>query len=334
MTRPPAAVATFGQLADLQAKMGHGIARFCEHIVAVIDAAHAGKRADQVVPYIGRPIPVVAGLDEACALGAEEVVLGGSPPGGGSTAAVFPFVRDVLDRGMWLVSGLHERLADRFPSAERLIDLRHLPVEDRIGSGKAAELEASVLLTVGSDCASGKMTTVLEIERMLRGRRRTAVVATGQTGMYITGSGRAVDAVKADFLAGVVEHEVMKAAEADLILVEGQGSLFHPAYSGVALGLMHGAAPDKLVFCHDLSRTRLAYFGQAIGDLGEQIALTQALAARLRPAEVVAVSVMFDADLRIDEARRHMARIESDLGLPVVSPRLGLEPLADRLVAR
>lgn len=333
MTRVPAAVATFGALSTLEAKTGHGIARFCDHVVAIIDTEHAGRAACDVEPYITRPIPVVATLEDACALGAEEVVLGCAPPGGDAQQGIVDFVETVLARGLWLVSGLHTRLGDVFPDARRLVELRHLPVPELVGHGRAAQLPCEVLLTVGSDCASGKMTTALELHRLLRHRLSTRFVATGQTGLYVAGRGVCIDAVRADFLAGVVEAEVLAAADGgtELILVEGQGSLFHPAYSGVALGLLHGSAPSKLVFCHDVARTELAYFGRQIGDLAHQIELTQQMASVLRPAEVVAVSVMLPPRLPDAVAATRMRELETALGLPVVSPRTGLGPLVDRV---
>ncbi|MBX7268189.1 DUF1611 domain-containing protein [Micromonospora sp. Llam7] len=204
---------------------------------------------------------------------------------------------------------------------DRIVELRHRAVPERVASGAAARLDATVLLTVGSDCASGKMTTAIELWHRLVDRSLAAqFVATGQTGMYIAGDGVAIDAVRADFAAGAVEQLVLDAAERHrYVLVEGQGSLLHPAYSGVSLALLHGAAPDLLVFCHDLDRSRLAYFDDAVADVAEEIDLLEQLAGHRRKATVLGVVAMsreFDPAAASAERRRLAMR----LGRPVVAP--------------
>jgi uncharacterized NAD-dependent epimerase/dehydratase family protein len=316
VTRPPTAVATFGRLAELDAKMAHGVLRYCDHVVAVIDPVHAGARLREILPYARRDLPIVATLDDAPSI--EEVVIGASPPGGAAADGIVELAARALARGLWVVHGLHTSFANAPGIAEhrsRLVELRHAPVPEVVASGAAARLERDVVLAVGSDCASGKMTAALELRAALG--RRAAFIATGQTGMYIAGIGAPIDAIRADFVAGVVERLVVEAAaDHDVVLVEGQGSILHPAYSGVTLSLLHGSAPNLLVFCHDLGRTRLAYFDRAIADLAGQIALIERLASTQRPARVVAVAAMARG-IAPAEARRACAALQKELRLPV-----------------
>ena len=325
MNRAPAAVATFGRLTELDAKTAHGILRYCDNVVAVVDDRYAGQRLGDLVPYTGRDLPVVPDVADAHRLGARELVVGAAPPGGAAAPRMVAEVTAALKLDMWVVNGLHTRLAehpDLVSFASRVVDLRHRSVPDRVATGEAAGLDATVLLTVGSDCASGKMTTALELWRLLRARDTAAsFIATGQTGMYIAGDGVAIDAVKADFAAGVAERLVLAAVRsgASHVLVEGQGSILHPAYSGVSLSLLHGCAPNLLVFCHDLGRPRLAYFDRDIADVAEEIALLERLASHQRKAVVVGVVAMAGG-LPADRAARARDELSARLGRVVVGP--------------
>jgi uncharacterized NAD-dependent epimerase/dehydratase family protein len=201
-----------------------------------------------------------------------------------------------------------------------------------VATGAAAKVASDVILTVGSDCAAGKMTTALEVSQGLRHRgRRAAFVATGQTGMYIEGTGAPIDAVTADFTAGVVERLVLEAAEqADTVLVEGQGAILHPAYSGVTLSLLHGSAPSRMIFCHDLGRDHLEYFEQSIADLAGQIRLLETLAGAQRPANVIAVVAMSRVlDPTAPPARAARAELADSLGLPVFALDADLDGLTE-----
>ncbi len=312
--------------------MAHGILRYCENIACVVDERHAGRSARQVVPYVGRDVPIVGTLADALALGVEELVIGAAPPGGGAGRAMVEATRAALERGLWVVSGLHEQLAadpELAPWAERIVELRHRELPETIGTGAAARLPGQVILTVASDAGSGKMTSALELWQGLQRRGRDAAfVATGQTGMYIAGSGAAIDAVTADFIAGVVEQLVLAEGQHDYVIVEGQGSILHPAYSGVSLALLHGSAPSGLLFCHDLSRSKLAYFDAEIADPREEIALLEGLSAHQRGARVVGVCAI-TRGLDDETARRAMSELEDHLGLPVAAP---LDPGFERLV--
>jgi uncharacterized NAD-dependent epimerase/dehydratase family protein len=193
-----------------------------------------------------------------------------------------------------------------------------------------------VVLTVGSDCNIGKMTTQLQLRDALRGsRHRVAFAGTGQTGILVEGSGIAVDAVVADFIAGAAEQLVLAAArEADIVLVEGQGSLIHPSYSGVTYGLIHGSLPHAFVMCAQPSRTTINNNAWvAIPPLAELNALHERVAAPLRPAPVIAVALN-TFDLSDDAARQAIAAAERETGLPATDPvRYDPSPVADAIVA-
>jgi uncharacterized NAD-dependent epimerase/dehydratase family protein len=184
---------------------------------------------------------------------ARALLLGIAPAGGRLPEPWRAAVKAALASGWDIVSGLHQFLGDDPELAAlarahrgRIVDARRPPEKLHVGLARAAAVDALIVLTVGSDCNVGKMTATLEIERALIERgARTAFVATGQTGIMIAGRGVAVDAVPADFVAGVTEAMVIEAARgADIVLVEGQGALHHPAFSGVTLGLLHGACPE------------------------------------------------------------------------------------------
>ena len=176
------------------------------------------------------------------------------PPGGQLPPSWRPLLREAIEAGLDLVSGLHLLLADDPEIAAltrehgtRIWDLRRDPGDLPVSVGHAREVDATVVLTVGTDCNIGKMTAALQLRDALREReQRVSFAATGQTGILIEGWGIGVDAVKADFIAGAAERLVLQAAEdSEVVLVEGQGSLVHPGYSGVTLGLLHGSSARR-----------------------------------------------------------------------------------------
>ena len=246
------AVLAEGSFNPLEGKTALGVLRYRpEEVAAVIDSTRAGRTCEACVG-IGGAIPVVADVASAAVLGADSLLIGIAPQGGELPDVWRSLVRDALERGWDVLSGLHRFLADDAELAalaqERgaaLLDMRRTPPRRPIAAARAASVEALVVLTVGSDCNVGKMTAALELRRELMARGVSAAfVATGQTGIFVADRGTAVDAVPADFVAGFTEEMVLEAArEADVVLVEGQGALRHPGYSGVTLALMHGAAP-------------------------------------------------------------------------------------------
>ncbi|MDP5184676.1 DUF1611 domain-containing protein [Blastococcus sp. BMG 814] len=294
------AVLTGGQLAESYAKTAHGVLRYgTREVVCVVDPAHTGRRAVDVVPFCVSPAPVVADVAAARELGATTVLLGVAPLGGRLTAAWREALLTALRLGMHVEAGLHtdlgadpELAAAARASGVGIHDLRAVP--DDLGVPLAGPVGARVVHTVGSDCAIGKMSVVLELDRAARDRGlRSVFVATGQTGVAISGWGMAVDHVISDFVAGAADRLVREGAgRGDLLWLEGQGSIYHPAYSGVTLGLLHGSSADALVLCHRAGRTAIAdYPATALPPLAEIVRGYEQAAGWVRPVRVAAVAL-------------------------------------------
>jgi D-glutamate N-acetyltransferase len=335
-----------GQFGSLTSKTANACLRYRpERIVAVLDRAHAGQTVADVVGF-GGGIPVVGDVAHGLALGATGILIGIAPAGGQLPVEWRSWLVTALERGLEVWSGLHSFLCDDPELAAlarahggRIVDARKPPAALPIADGRAAEVDPCVVLTVGTDCNVGKMTTQLELRTALARRgHRARFVATGQTGILIEGWGIAVDAVVADFIAGAAEQLVLRGAvDADIVLVEGQGSLIHPGYSGVTLGLLHGACPDALILCHQVTRDYIGdYHGRApwvrIPPLGDVIELYERAAAGVRPTKVIGIALnTFDLDEA--SARQAVARVVAETRLPATDPvRFGSEPLVEAVL--
>lgn len=328
-----------------EAKTAIGVLRYrADEVGAVIDASRAGKTAGECVG-VGGSIPVVSGIDAAAALGCDGLLIGIAPQGGQLPERWRAHVGAALDRGWDVLSGLHHFLADDPEFAARaaksgaiLHDVRRPPAARPVAAARAAALDALVVLTVGSDCNVGKMTAALEIRDALAKRGLAATfVATGQTGIFVADQGAAVDAIPADFVAGVTEAMVVEAAKgADVVLVEGQGALHHPGYSGVTLALLHGACPAAMILCHQSDRAEMRCGGdddppRPMATLPELVRAYQAAAAWVAPARVVGVA-LHTGGLDAKAAEAACARATAETGLPATDPvRFGAAPLADAI---
>lgn len=336
------AVLAEGSFTPLDAKTAVGVVRYrAEDVAAVIDSTRAGRTAGECAG-VGGTIPVVRDLDEAASHGADSLLIGIAPKGGALPDAWRAWVRDALVRGWDVLSGLHVFLADdeelaaiARDSGARLIDARRPPSGRPVAARRAASVDALVVLTVGSDCNVGKMTTALELERELRARgTKTAFVATGQTGVFIAERGVPMDAVASDFVAGFMEQEVLEAArDADVVLVEGQGAIHHPGYSGVTLSLLHGASPAALVLCHEHGRETVRDRDLEIPPLAELVRAYETAAAWVSPTRVVGVALN-TWSVGEPEARRAIEAAARATRLPAVDPvRFGVASLADAVLA-
>jgi uncharacterized NAD-dependent epimerase/dehydratase family protein len=319
-------ILTGGELDSLQAKMAHGVMRYRDDVVVVIDDKFAGRNVKDILPYVNKNIPIVSTLNDAINMGINELLIGVAPPGGKMPEEWLDIIYKAVVKDIKVINGLHIKLSklDRFQDIDvnKIIDLRYSYIPKNVAHGKAAELNKNVILTVGSDCASGKMTTALELHRdCLRRGLKSDFIPTGQTGMYIAGKGFAIDAVISDFMAGAIEEFVCESAEnnSDYIFVEGQGSILHPAYSGVTLGLIHGSAPNIIVFAHDISRSKLAYFGKEIPSLKEQIDIVERLAGYQRQCKVLGIS-LFAAGIEKSELDEIIYEMEMEYRIPVFAP--------------
>ena len=329
------ALFTAGLLSDGHAKTAHGILRYApREVVCVLDDQHAGGRANEVVPYARRDVPVVATVPEAAALGANVLVVGVAPFGGALTPEWRAVLLEAAGAGMALEAGLHTELgADPELAAAGVRDLRAAPEDLSVPTGQRPA--ARIVHTVGSDCAIGKMSVTLELDAAARARGlQSAFVATGQTGIAIAGWGIAVDHVIADFISGAAFRLIHEGArKAPLLFVEGQGALGHPAYSGVTLGLLHGCRPDALVLCHRAGATVLDDYPETpIPPLPQLIADYERMAAAVHPARVRAIALN-TRDLGEAEARAEIERVGTDIGLPAGDPvRFGADALLDAVI--
>jgi uncharacterized NAD-dependent epimerase/dehydratase family protein len=338
MTREPIAIVTAGLFDDHHAKTAHGVIRYGSRgIVAVVDERHAGRTAAEVVPFCAREVPIVASVAEAAGRGARTLLVGLAPTGGKLDAGLRAGVVEAIEAGMDVEAGLHTLLRDDpelVAGAERhgveLRDLRVGPDDLEVPSGDPPPAGVRVVHSVGSDCAIGKKVVTLELDRAARGLgRRSVFVPTGQTGIAIAGWGIAVDHLIADYVAGAAERLVTEGAErGDVLFVEGQGGLFHPAYSGVTLGLLHGSRPDALVLAHKAGeRTIQGRPDLPLPPLPELIASYEAVCRPIRSAPVVAVALNTSA-LDERDARAEIERVERECGVPAGDVvRFGPEPI-------
>jgi uncharacterized NAD-dependent epimerase/dehydratase family protein len=320
-------------------KTMRGVLRYRrEDVVAILDSTRAGETEEGVT--------VVSSVEEALPLGPTTALVGVATQGGRFPPEWIAILRACVEHGLDVENGLHVFLADDpelSELAERrgvdLRDLRRSPAELSTATGENLAVDATVVLTVGSDCAIGKMTVSLELDlEALRRGLPSVFVPTGQTGMAIAGWGLAVEAVVADFIAGAAERLVVEGRSrgGELLWVEGQGSLLHPVYSGVTLGLYHGSAPHLLVLCHECGRTEIEGAGggsHRIPPLSDLVELHERLALPVRPARVAAVALNTSA-LGEDEARAAIVRAGAETGLPADDPvRFGASKLVDAVLA-
>jgi uncharacterized NAD-dependent epimerase/dehydratase family protein len=317
-------------------KTARGVIRYSPSpTVALLDSTRAGETQDG--------IPIVGSVNEALCFNPTTALVGVATQGGRFPPAWRELLRSCIAKGLDVENGLHEFLTEDQELTSlaarhgvELRDLRRPPAGLNVPSGANLELDAHVVLTVGSDCAIGKMTVSLELDREARRRGLASVfVPTGQTGIAIAGWGIAIDAVVSDFLAGAAEWLVVEGARnGDLLWVEGQGALLHPAYSGVTLGLMHGSAPHVYVLCHQPGTSTIeGYPEHPIPSLGELVELHERASLPLRPARVACVALNTRA-LDADEAQGAIAETERETGLPADDPvRFGAAKLLDAVLS-
>ena len=346
MSDPRFLIIVDGDFAPMTSKTANSIIRYRpERTVAVLDRGQAGQTVQDILGF-GGAIPVVGSMREGLALGANAVLIGIAPMGGRLPDEWRGWLAEAIDAGCDCWSGLHTFLSDDPMLAAKarqrgtlLHDLRRPPADLAVASGRAKEVEPLVVLTVGTDCNVGKMTAQLQLTRELNDRGvRTRFVATGQTGIMIEGRGIAVDAVVADFIAGAAERLVLEgAAGADVVLVEGQGSINHPGYSGVTLGLLHGSCPDALILCHQATRTHIGDYREEawlrVPPLTDYIRLYEAIGSAVHPTRVIGISLN-TYDLPESAAHAACERAARETGLPCTDPvRFDAAPLLDAVVA-
>jgi uncharacterized NAD-dependent epimerase/dehydratase family protein len=313
-----------------------GVIQYGPHpVAAVVDSERAGADVEGV--------PVVSSVAEGLAYEPTTALVGVAVAGGRLGPEWRRLLEESIAAGLDVESGMHEFLSEDPELAARarergveLRDVRKPPPDLSVPTGANLEHAASVVLTVGSDCAIGKKTVALELDRAARERGlRSVFVPTGQTGIMIAGWGIAVDAVVSDFLAGAGERLVVEGAKrGDLLVVEGQGSIVHPQFAGVTLGLYHGAAPHALVLCHMAGAEEIEGCpGHRIPPLSQLVELYERLALPARPAKVAAIALN-TGSLGEQGALDAVAQVAEETRLPADDPvRFGPDRLLDAVLA-
>jgi uncharacterized NAD-dependent epimerase/dehydratase family protein len=320
------------------AKTARGVMRYRrDSVVAMLDSKRAGETDDGV--------PIVGTVDDALSFHPDTALVGVVTQGGHFPGDWQELLKSCVSKGLDVENGLHVRLRD-IPGLPELAekhgvelrDLREPPADLSTATGANLEVDATIVLTVGSDCAIGKMTATCELDLEARKRGLKSVfVPTGQTGIAIAGWGISVDAVVSDFLAGAAERLVVEGGKrGDLLWVEGQGAILHPVYSGVTVGLIHGSAPHLYVLCHEVGRTVVEGdpTESPILTLTELIDLHERMSLKLRPATVAAIALN-TSTVSEEEARSAIAAAEEETGLPADDPvRFGAGRLLDSVLRR
>ena len=329
-----------GAFAENTGKMGLGVLRYSPNpIVSIVDSMSVGRSCREVTG-LAKDVPIVATVEESVRLGAEVLVLGIAPPGGRIPNSWQPVIDHAIRAGLSIVNGLHDRIkyskANLLPN-QFVWEVREEPEGLVPGTGAARNLTNKRVLTIGTDMAVGKMTAGLELLRALRVKNvDTAFVATGQIGMVITGSGVPLDAIRLDFAPGAIEREVMAVPGADVVLIEGQGSLIHPG-SSANLPLIRGSCPTHLLLCH---RARMPHLVRnpwvTVPPLPAVVRMYQDLAELggnlIRP---VCLGVCLNtSELDIQEAQEAIRQLADETGYLVTDPvRFGMDEIVARLVA-
>lgn len=322
------------------AKTAVSILRYAdEEIVAVLDRDTAGKRVHDFLPDV-QDAPIVDSMDDiAC----DELIIGIAPIGGGFCESWRSDVREALECGCDVTAGLHYFLSEdeefRTLANEHdceLWDVRKPSPALTVSDGIAGDVDAEVILTVGTDCSVGKMTATRELSEAARERGEDAAfIPTGQSGIMIAGWGNPIDRVVSDFTAGAVEEMILeKSSEHDYLFVEGQGSIIHPAYSAVTCGILHGSMPDKLVLCHEAGRETIhGYEEFSLPALPTYVELYENLAAPVHETEVVAGALNTRTVETEEGARTAVSAYTEALSVPTTDPiRFGPEGILEAVL--
>ena len=330
-------ILTEGHSEPITAKTAVSVLRYQpEEVVALLDSTMVGKSTNDVL-QVGGKTPFVASLDEVPE--ADTLMIGIAPSGGRIPDAWRLIVLKAIARGMQVVSGLHEFLSEdpEFVEAAetmrvKLVDVRKNNERD-VANLVGINEECLRIHTVGQDCCVGKMVVSIELANAMKKQGVDAkFVATGQTGILVEGDGCPVDCVVSDFVSGAVEKLVLANQHHDMMFVEGQGSLSHPRYSAVTLGLLHGCRPHGLILCYEVGRETLSHMSMVpVTPLAKLIEAYEMMSSLMQPAKVVGVA-MNSRRVSDEEAERERERIQSELGLPCCDViRHGADVLVDAI---
>jgi uncharacterized NAD-dependent epimerase/dehydratase family protein len=329
-----------GYFGDLEAKTASGLIMYKpEEVVAVIDSTQAGKSVQEILGF-GGEIPIVKDLEASLKCGPSALLIGIAPRGGKLPAEWRNQVKQALENGLDVISGLHDMLSEdselsmiALLKKARIWDLRQSKSFNKVAIGDPNLIKAKVIVTVGTDCKVGKMITAIEMAKEAKNWGwNPFFAATGQTGMVIANSGVPIDSIIGDFMSGSLEEFLIEKSKThDLLLVEGQGTLIHPGYSGVSLALIHGSLPDAMVLCHFPSRRKLKNYDISIPPLPELINLHEQVAKPVKPCKVIGICLNTQ-ELEEKEAKEEIQKIEAETGLPTTDPvRFGCKKLVRAL---
>lgn len=331
-----------GKFAPLSAKTANGVIRYSRHeTVAVIDSHQAGKTVQDVLGYGGN-IPIISSVAEAMQFEPDIFLIGIAPTGGQLPQSFRHFVRDAIEQRLEVWNGMHSFVGDDKEFSElaakngvRIWDVRRPRQGLVVADGSALHAKAFVVLMIGSDCNVGKMTTALELQKLARERGyKAGFVATGQTGILIEGDGTPLDAIPGDFMSGEVERLVMQcdADRDDVIFVEGQGSLLHPGFGPVTLGLVLGSMADAYILCHQPSRTTYRPgYDIELPPLPEVIRGYEDLVRVYKAPKTLALALN-TFDLNDEQAEEQKRKLAAETGLPTADPiRHGVTELFDAI---
>lgn len=321
------------------AKTACSVIRYRGHeVVAVLDGTQRGRPVRDSLG-IGGELAFIGSLDEA--KDANTLLIGIAPPGGKIPQPWRVIILQAIQRGMEIISGLHEFISDdpEFAAAARqahvqLHDVRKnnfKTIARRVGLRD----ECLRIHTVGHDCSIGKMVTAIEITNELKRRQFDAkFIATGQTGIMVEGDGLPIDCIVADFVSGAAERLVLDHQHHEILLIEGQGSLVHPSYSGVTLSLLHGCLPHGLVLCYEVGRETVTGIDHLrIPPLAEIKRMNELMAGIVQPCPVIGISIN-SRKVSADQAAAERRRVRAEFGLPVCDVfRDGPGDLVDAVVA-
>jgi len=329
-----------GYFGDLEGKTTSGLIMYKpEEVVAVIDSTQAGKTSQEVLGY-GGDIPVVKSLVESLKYRPNALLIGIAPRGGKLPSEWRGIIRQALNSGLDVINGLHDML-NHDPEFSRLAaskgvrihDLREASKYNTVATGDPSLIRATVILTVATDCKSGKKITAIEIAREANKHGwNSHFVPTGQSGIAMFGEGVPIDSIIGDFMSGAIEGLLIEKSKTyDLLCVEGQGTIIHPGYSGVSLALIHGCLPDAMILCHYPGREKIKSYQIEIPSLTEMIRLHEDIARPVKPSKVIGVSLNTQS-MTEEEAMREIAKVEKQTGLPAIDPvRFGCEKLVGEL---
>jgi uncharacterized NAD-dependent epimerase/dehydratase family protein len=322
-------------------KLAEGVIRYGEYnFIGIIDSSRVGQKLSDLIK-VDKEIPFLRNTKEALQKKADVFLIGVAPRGGKLPDKWIPEIKFAIENGMDIYNGMHIFLRDiediKNLAQEKgvfLWDTRKPPENLEIGMGRAREINGKIILTIGSDCAIGKMTTTIELDNLAKKQGlKSTFIPTGQTGIMIAGFGISIDACAGDFMSGACEKLLLDHGKnADYIFVEGQGSIFHLGYSGVTLGMLHGFLPTHMILCHDPTRLNAKDSDYPLPSIKDVIKGYEEITPFFRKAKVVGIALnltKYNEKDSIDIIKKY----ENETGLPVTDPlKFGVKNLLDAIL--